>query len=91
MPKMTGARCSCGFTEAEGVDVTIGDHLLEVFAPEDDKGADGCYHLERESGSTCACGFAAVTAEELDAHFLLVFTPTDRIGHDGRKHDKARL
>ena len=27
-------RCSCGFTEADGVDETIGDHLLRVFTPE---------------------------------------------------------
>jgi hypothetical protein len=35
------ARCSCGFTEADGADETISDHLLEVFAPEDDMGTDG--------------------------------------------------
>jgi hypothetical protein len=83
------ARCSCGFTEAEGVDVTISDHLLEVFAPDDDKGTDGRYHLEGEPGLACACGFAAETAGELDAHFLRVFTPADHIGHDARKHAKA--
>ena len=31
---MAGARCSCGFTEANGADETIVDHLLWVFTPE---------------------------------------------------------
>ena len=84
------ARCSCGFTEAGSVDVTISDHLLEMFAPEDDKGTDGRYHLEGEPGLTCVCGFAAATAAELDAHFLQAFTRTDHIGHDGHEHDAAR-
>jgi hypothetical protein len=84
------ARCSCGFTEAEGVDVTIGDHLLEVFAPDDDKGTDGRYHLEGELGLTCVCGLAAATAAELDGHFRQAFTPADHIGRDGRRHEEAR-
>jgi hypothetical protein len=49
---MINARCSRGFTEAEGVDETIGDHLLQVFTPEGDKGADGQVHLERGPGLT---------------------------------------
>jgi hypothetical protein len=36
---MINARCSCGFTEAEGDDETSGDHLQRVFTPEDDKGS----------------------------------------------------
>jgi hypothetical protein len=86
---MINARCSCGFTEAESVDVTISDHLLEVFAPDDDTGTDGRYHLEGETGLTCVCGLAASTAAELDAHFLRVFAPADHIGRDGRKHAKV--
>jgi hypothetical protein len=85
---MAHARCSCGFTEAEGADETISDHLLAVFAPEEDKGTDGRYHLEGEPGLTCACG-AAATATELDAHFVGVFAPADHIGRDGRQHEKV--
>jgi hypothetical protein len=33
MPEMADGRRSCGFTAAEGVDETINDHLLGVFAP----------------------------------------------------------
>jgi hypothetical protein len=36
------------------------------------------------------CGLAAATAAELDAHFLRVFTPADRIGRDGHEHEKLR-
>ena len=42
---MAGARCSCGFIEVADADETIGDHLFEVLAPDDDKGADGHVHL----------------------------------------------
>ena len=35
----------------------------------------------------CMCGDGGTT-DELDAHFLAVFTPADLIGHDGRKHEK---
>jgi hypothetical protein len=81
---MTGVHCACGFTEAEGF--TIGDHLLEMFTPADDKGNDGRYHLEGEAELTCTCGLTAATAVQLDAHFLAMFTPDDAIGPDGRKH-----
>ena len=43
---LAGARCSCGFIEVADADETIGDHLFEVLAPDDDKGADGHVHLE---------------------------------------------
>jgi hypothetical protein len=85
---MANARCSCGFTEDEAEDYTIGDHLLEMFAPDDDKGTDGRRHLEVEPGLTCACGLAAATPAQLDAHFLAVFSPDDAIGRDGRKHQR---
>lgn len=86
---MTGARCACGFTEDEAEDFTIGDHLLDMFAPDDDKGTDGRYHLEGEPALTCPCGLAAATTAQLDAHFLAVFTPGDAIGRDGKKHERT--
>jgi hypothetical protein len=30
---------------------------------------------------------AKATAEELDAHFVAIFTPEDAIGRDGKKHE----
>lgn len=83
---MTDARCSCGFADSESEDFTIVDHMLAMFAPEDDGGTDGRYHLEGEPALTCVCGLAAATDAQLDAHFLAVFTPEDEIGRDGRKH-----
>lgn len=84
---MTGARCSCGFAEDEAEDYAIGDHLLEMFTPDDDKGTDRRHHLEGEPDLTCSCGLVAATAAQLDAHFLAVFTPDDAIGCDGKKHE----
>jgi hypothetical protein len=84
---MTAVRCTCGFTEAEGAIETMGDHLLEVFVPEDGKGPDGTVHLEGGVGLFCLCG-AGGTAEQLDAHFLAVFTPPDSVGRDGVKHER---
>jgi hypothetical protein len=85
--QMTGARCACGFTEGEAEDFTLGDHLLDVFTPDDDKGTDGRYHLEGEPDLTCHCGLAAATADELDTHFVAVFTPDGAIGRDGKRHE----
>ncbi len=85
---MAGARCACGFTEAEGADEKIADHLFEVFAPDDGRAADGLVHLEGEANLFCMCG-AGGSASELDAHFLAVFTPADLIGRDGDKHEPA--
>jgi hypothetical protein len=82
---MDDARCSCGFAEAG--DETIGDHLIEVFAPDDGKGPDGKVHLEGEAGLFCMCG-AGGSAEKLDSHFMEVFTPADRIGRDGVEHQR---
>jgi hypothetical protein len=42
---MTAGKCVCGFIEDEAGDQTISDHLLEAFAPEDDKGTDDLVHL----------------------------------------------
>lgn len=83
---MASVCCSCGFTEVTGVDEAIGDHLLRVFTPDDDKGADRRVHLEGDPGLTCLCGFRASTAAELDSHFLEMFTPADRVGADGAEH-----
>ena len=87
---MTAARCVCGFIEAEGADETIGDHLLEMFAPEDCQDTDGLLHEEVTPDLTCSCGLPAATAEQLDAHFIQVFTPADSIGRDGGKHEESR-
>jgi hypothetical protein len=75
---MTVQRCMCGFTEADGDDETIRDHLLRVFTPEDGKGADGRVHLEGNPGLTCLCGFTADATGELDSHFLDMFAPANR-------------
>ena len=83
---MADAQCSCGFTEAG--DERIGDHLVEVFAPENDTGPDGLVHLEGKVSLYCLCG-AGGSAEELDAHFLAMFTPADLTGRDGRRHEKV--
>jgi hypothetical protein len=82
---MTPRQCTCGFTEVEGADETISDHLFEVFAPDDGKAPDGKVHLEGEAPLFCMCGYGG-SAEELDAHFLAVFTPDDHIGRDGDNH-----
>lgn len=81
---MTVQKCACGFTESEGADETIGDHLYEMFAPDDGQAADGLVHLEGEA-LFCMCGVGG-SAEELDAHFLEAFTPADSIGPDGARH-----
>jgi hypothetical protein len=85
---MTGKRCACGFTEAEGADETLDDHLRDVFAPEDGRGPDGVVHFEGLTDFFCLCG-AGGSAEALDAHFLEVFTPADLIGQDGMIHQAA--
>jgi hypothetical protein len=86
---MTAAQCACGFKEAEGSDETMGDHLFEMFAPEDCRGNDGLLHEEDMPDLTCLCGLAAATAGELDAHFIQAFTPADFMGRDGQKHEKV--
>ena len=52
---MTDMQCTCGFTEAAGADETIGDHLLEVFAPDDGRDPTGwCTWKGRWAFSVCA-------------------------------------
>ena len=83
---MTVQRCTCGFTESNQGDETIGDYLLRVFTPDDDKGTDGQVHLERDSGLTCLGGFRAIKAAELDSHFLEMFIPADQVDSSGVEH-----
>lgn len=68
-------------------DETIGDHLFEVFAPDDGRGPDGLVHLEGQASYFCMCG-AGGSTEKLDAHFRDVFTPADSIGRDGIRHER---
>lgn len=42
---------------------------------------------QEEQLRACSCGFSAGTGDELDAHFIAVFTPSDAIGRDGRRHE----
>ena len=86
---MIAQRCTCGFTEAAGDDKTIGDHFLEVFTPEDDKGIDGQVHLEGDPELTCLCGFRASKTRELDVHFLEVFIPADGLDSGDVEHKVA--
>jgi hypothetical protein len=44
-------------------------------------------HLEGGRHFFCLCGVGG-RAEELDAHFLAVFTRSDSIGRDGNKHER---
>jgi hypothetical protein len=62
------------------------DHLLEAFAPDDGKAADGLVHLEGGTALFCLCGVGG-SIEALDAHLLAVFIPADRIGQDETKHE----
>jgi hypothetical protein len=79
-------RCTCGFTEANGDDETLADHLLWVFTPEDDKDAGVQVHLEGDRELTCLCGFRASKTGELDSHFLEMFVPVDRVDSGGVEH-----
>jgi hypothetical protein len=83
---MAAQQCSCGFTETAATDETIGDHLVEVFAPPDGRGPDGRVHLEGEAALFCLCGVGG-SVRELDAHLLAVFTPADSVARDGVKHE----
>jgi hypothetical protein len=83
---MINARCSCGFTEANEFDETIADHLLRVFTPDDNRGADRQVHLEGSPGLACLCGFRATTPGELDSHFLEMFVPAGRVDASGVEH-----
>lgn len=82
---MTSNQCSCGFTEAEGVDEKLDDHLREMFTPDDGRGPDGMVHFEGDRDLFCLCG-AGGSASMLDSHFLQVFTPADSTGRDGAVH-----
>ena len=85
---MTVGQCICGFTEDAEADEVIGDHLYEMFAPDDGRAADGLVHLEGEQDLFCMCGTGG-SIEKLDAHFRDVFTPADHIGRDRTKHARV--
>jgi hypothetical protein len=81
---MIAFRCACGFrpTDAE----TLTDHLNEMFAPSDDTDQAGQLHAETIPGS-CLCGHTTASPASLDAHLLAVFTPPNRLGRDGSRHN----
>ncbi len=85
---MGDGRCSCGFTGS--ADETMTDHVLEVFAPDDSRAADGVVHEEWTAALACSCGAAAAMPAELDGHFLAVFVPADSVGRDGSRHEQVR-
>jgi hypothetical protein len=62
------------------------DHLLGAFIPEDGIAGDGVLHEEGRSPHACLCGLATASSEQLDQHYLAVFTPEDRTGLDGKVH-----
>ena len=82
---MCPSHCSCGY---QATDLNeLGDHLREVFIPDDDKDADGQQHAETAHDSrACLCGFMADGIVGLDAHLLAAFMPSDAIGRDGIEH-----
>ena len=85
--------CLCGYQAASAED--LGDHLAEVFTPDDDLGPDGVAHAELSrpgpdgTAWECLCGLAAIDRASLDAHLAQVFTPQDRTGRDGARHAPA--
>jgi hypothetical protein len=100
---MTCPQCSCGYVPNDADD--LGDHLLEMFIPEDAIGADGCVHDEIAFDRVCAvgifpegkrvpllacfCGFATDEMPKFDDHVLAMFLTPDRVGVDGDKHVPA--
>jgi hypothetical protein len=65
-----------------------------MFTPGDDTAPDGQVHAEAANGAAsaglaCLCGFTAGGIAGLDAHLARAFTPADRIGRDGDRHDRA--
>jgi hypothetical protein len=91
---MSSHLCACGYEAASFEDLT--DHLGEQFVPADDTDANGQVHAEaahdRDAAGLvgadwkCLCGFDASDLAGFDAHLLAVFTPSDGIGADGRRH-----
>ena len=91
-PDMT--RCACGYQAADAEE--LGDHLMEMFTPADDRDASGTVHAEVSrdradftSPYRCVCGHLETQTAGLDRHLLEVFSPADRIGLDGRVHAPA--
>jgi hypothetical protein len=85
---MADERCSCGF--AEPADETMTDHLLEAFAPDDSRAADGVIHEEWAATLACSCGVVAAAPAELDRHFLAIIIPADPVDRNGLRHERIR-
>jgi hypothetical protein len=95
---MNQDQCTCGYQAENPDDLAI--HFGEMFVPDDDTAPDGQVHNEAaQDGNrvsdpaaplslTCRCGFTA-RADDFDQHLLAVFTPSDGIGRDGRRHAPA--
>jgi hypothetical protein len=82
---MSACQCACGYLA--GSRDELGDHLREMFTPDDDKDAGGQPHAEAaHDNRACLCGFEADDTAGLDSHLLAVFTPPGAIGRDGREH-----
>jgi hypothetical protein len=69
------------------------DHLLYAFALDTNTAPDGTVHAEaaRDSPATprrCLCGYRA---DDLDRHFLSVFTPDSATAIDGTRHVPGAL
>jgi hypothetical protein len=92
---VTQDHCTCGYQAENPDDLAI--HFGEMFIPHDDVAPDGQVHNEAARDTaiprdphqplilTCRCGFAGTT-DAFDHHLLDVFTPTDAIGTDGKRH-----
>jgi hypothetical protein len=85
---MSAQRCECGFEASD--DMSLLDHLLEVFAPMDGRAPDGAIHDEGQVLMACLCGFSDGTADGLDQHLLAIFMPADHTGLDGKRHAVPR-
>jgi hypothetical protein len=65
-----------------------------MFIPANDTAPDGQVHAEAArvdttTGTlTCRCGYTGAIAA-FDQHLVAVFTPEDRVGLDGTRHEPA--
>lgn len=61
--------------------------MAEMFAPDDNRAADGQLHAEAAVPAlACLCGYQANGPAELDVHLAHAFTPADRVGRDGFRY-----
>jgi hypothetical protein len=94
---MTEHACTCGYQAEDADDLTV--HFGEVFTPADDTTPDGQVHAETARDATtphpapgtlaCRCGYMAPIAD-FDRHLADVFTPADRTGPDGQRHEPVQ-